>query len=556
MIPYFDAERKSRFFWLMAFGIFSMLVSLSFFWEGIHSDFSSLCGDQVNIFSICIKKDYPELLQDDFVVGDLKDVEHYIPSFISLVRFFSLPNHNYFRGLNILLLFTTLVYMWGWWRFFLIWGDRWVAASLAFFARGIIWLPAHELWGISSLWSMLPRTLFLALLPWVLWVWFQFRQSQRGWLLTSLLCGFIVNIHPISGFCIVISILLAEFSWSLRESRDLKVAISRLFFGGIIMLIGALATIFTYLSLLGKTKAIDPIEFDKALRLRISPLFIYPGLCFKNWLSQPKLLILVFCPWLLSCLFISHRSLKRYKNAILSLAIFSLGCILAVLLPFSLERIFNFFGYHAHFGFQLIRNGKYIVVPSITLTTLICVLFSRWISGYIRYGRIIVVSVFCSAILLSLFARQPIFNNLPVLGDDVFKFLWPKWSISHPANTQGYELMSALQWIKKNTPKDAKFVGPRLIRIVSQRSIIFDGKAASLLIEGNPHKFIEWAKREQELRKPEYQNPIKKGRLFASWGGEYWMTQAYLPEFSLIYSNSEWYVYGLKGLEISRVLTE
>src|SRR5262249_34348662 len=153
------------------------------------------------------------LFRGDLIVGEIKDFEYYTPFFVKLLRVTSLPDHDYLRGLNVLLLCTSLVYMWGWWLLFSIWGDRWAAAIAAFFARGILWPPGNEIWGIAGPWTLVPRTVFCALLPWVLWAWFRRRESFAGWIMVSFACGLLFNVHPVSGGGVALSLVAAETAW-------------------------------------------------------------------------------------------------------------------------------------------------------------------------------------------------------------------------------------------------------------------------------------------------------------------------------------------------------
>ena len=47
-------------------------------------------------------------------------------------------------------------------------------------------------------------------------------------------------------------------------------------------------------------------------------------------------------------------------------------------------------------------------------------------------------------------------------------------------------------YINDHTPKDAFFYGSYMIRSASQRSVVYDRKGASILIEGNPKALINW----------------------------------------------------------------
>jgi hypothetical protein len=90
--------------WRAGFVLFSLLVSTLFFLQARSSSIGDLSGDQINILTLCVQRDFPGALKDDLIVGDPSDTAYYIPSFVSAVRFLSLPDHDYIRGLSILLL--------------------------------------------------------------------------------------------------------------------------------------------------------------------------------------------------------------------------------------------------------------------------------------------------------------------------------------------------------------------------------------------------------------------------------------------------------------------
>jgi|GEM_PF-833537 len=531
------------------FGIFSFVISFGFFLDGTRAEYSSLSGDQINILTICAKKDHPHLLQDDLVAGDLRNVDYYIPFFVNLIRSFSLPDHNYLRGLNILLFFTSLIYMWGWWFLFSMWGDKWIAAIMAFFARGIMWPPGNELWGIAGLWTMLPRTLFLALLPWALWLWFSRRRSRWGWTAVCFLSGLLANVHPISGACLVVALLLSEFVWTLSEGKEFRTAVKQMSMGALAMLVGMAPYVWTYLSKTGDLSVIDPTEFDRAVRMRIKPLFFHPGLYVERW-ARPKWLVLVFLPWI-GILLVSRQALKSYKHKVLALGVFSLGCILVALTPFPLEQLMGAFGVQMHIAFQLIRVGKYVIVSSLLLTGLLFTVAARYLTSRMRHGRALVITISCGALLLTLLSRQPIFNRVPMLGDDVCRFLWPGWISAQSApHTRDEHMEDMLAWIREHTSPNSKFVGPRLIRVGALRPVIHDWAGAGMLIEGNPEAFVKAAERERQLRKLKRRSDaVGLSKLIAGWGADYWVTHMSVPSLSPVYSNTDWVVYDLHSLK-------
>jgi hypothetical protein len=166
------------------------------------------------------------------------------------------------------------------------------------------------------------------------------------------------------------------------------------------------------------------------------------------------------------------------------------------------------------------------------------------------HGRAVLVGVSCALVLLTLCARQPSFNHVPLLGDDVCRFLWPEWMMAQQSSpTQSERQMDAvLKWIRENTAADAKFVGPRPIRIGALRSVVHDWAGAVILIEGDPKGFVEAARRELQLRAPEYQDPAAKAKLMAGWGADYWVTPYSVPTLRRVYQSDDLFVYDLREM--------
>jgi hypothetical protein len=543
---------------LIFFGIFTLILSAGFFLKGLNANFSSLSGDQLNILTVCVKKDNPDLLQGDLVAGDFNNVKYYIPVFVDLVRLASLPDHNYLRGLNILLFFTSLIYIWGWWLLFSVWGDKWVAAILAFLVRGIMWPPGNEVWGIAGLWTMLPRTLFLALLPWVLWGWFQKRQSKKARLVIFFASGVIANVHPISGVGFITALLLADLSWTWMESRNMRAACWRGFQGGLVALLGLSPFIWTYLGVISGMKGVNSSEFYAAVQMRINEIFFDPWLYLSKW-AQPKWIVLILLPWAI-WFFLVRKKSAEHKPAILALGVFALTCVATVLLPFLAEAVLNKLGYNVRFAFQLLRNGKYLLIPSIIVMSWVCVWACRQLENYTAKSRKIVVTAGCLILGLTLVSRHSTFDRVPLLGDDVSRFLWPKWggqveAVSDSRVASELAMDGILEWIKTNTSADATFVGPRAIRAGALRAVIHDFAGAGMLIEGNPQAFIETAKRENTLREPRYQDVVERSKLIASWGADYWVTKVYDSRLRLAHSDHGWFIYDLQPPAIAEQLS-
>jgi hypothetical protein len=196
-----------------------------------------------------------------------------------------------------------------------------------------------------------------------------------------------------------------------------------------------------------------------------------------------------------------------------------------------------------------VRDGKYIIAPSLIVAAMVCITVCRSVADRWRHGRTLVVTASVLVIMLTLISRQPVFNSVPILGDDVARYLWPTWTktVKDSPVTDQENMDQVLGWIRNNTTTDAKFVGPRQIRAGALRPVIHDFAGAGMLIEGNPQAFIEAARRERMLRQPEYQDPMRRVVLMASWGADYWVTRVYEPGLRLAYTDQKYFIYDLRG---------
>ncbi|MCC6862434.1 MAG: hypothetical protein IT158_27910 [Bryobacterales bacterium] len=527
----------------LAFLAFALAVTLGFFWEGRQADFSQISGDQVNILTICVKKDHPELLKGDAIAGDPRSTAYYTPLFVDLVRLLSRPGHEYLRGLNILLAVTSLIYMAGWYALFESWAGPWLAGVLSFFSRGILWPPGNELWGVAGLWTMVPRTLFLALLPWVLWLWIRHRGSWRGWPAAALGAGLLVNVHPLSGACVIAALAAAEMAWALSDGAGWRRAARRSVAGLVLMLAGMSPYLWTYFSGLGDASSVDSASLQQALSMRMPGFLLDPLRYLKMWFRL-KWLVLLLGPWL-GCVLLRRR-LRRHRGMLAALAVFSASCMAVAGMAHGVEALLGRLGVEVHFAFQLVRAGKYVLAPSLIVLSLCVAAASTWLSRRFPWGRTAVIALSGIVLVLTLFARQPVFRGVPVLGDDVARFLWPAWVPPRPLNVWfGQNMEPVLAWIRGNTDVDAKFAGPGLIRVGAMRSVIHDWVGAGMLVEGNPRAFVEAARRQAMLRSGTAGDPWFAKRLFESWGADYWVTPAVLPGENPVFSSRGWNVYRL-----------
>jgi hypothetical protein len=535
--------RAKRWLGLTGFGLFTLVVSLVFYVDGKGAAWSSLSGDQINILTICAKLDHPELLEDDLVVGDVRNVSYYIPFFVAAVRVCSGADHDYLRGLNILLGITSLFYLWGWFLLLRTWSGTWVAAALAFLVRGIMWPPGNELWGIAGLWSMLPRTLLLALIPWVLWAWVAGRGHWGKLLLAGVGAGALSNAHPVGGAGLAAALVVAELAWSVAESKRLGRSLGRCLVFALAMGVGMAPYVYIYLTRVAGAEVEDAAGLRDAILMRISDALLGPRQYLVSWLT-PKWLALLLGPW--AAVLLLRRDLRGDRGLLWAMGGFSAGCVLAAILPFGVETVMERLGGHGRFAFQLVRVGKFILIPTVVLTAIAAGAGARRLCAHWRHGgRAIAVACLLS-LMLTVISRHRAFDRVPFLGDDICRFLWPHWVFpAGEAPASDVALDRVMNWIQEFTPEDAKFVGPRLIRPAALRAVIHDWSGAVLLIEGNPGAFVATADRESRLNAIEERPPEETARVLNEWGADYWVTTTEAWKLPVAFTSGPWWVYDL-----------
>lgn len=526
--------------------ILAVLVALGFHLDTRDARYTDLTTDQLNIVTICTLKDHPGSLRHDMIASQPGSDRYYLPFYIDLIRLFSLPSHDYVTGLSCLLLLTTLLYVWGWWLLFSIWMNRWGAVCMAFFIRIVLPLPGGETWGVGGLWTMLPRTLFLAFLPWVLWLWLRRSRGRAGWIAVCFLAGCLVNIHPLSGFTVLFGLLAGEIARRAVETHSWRgVNVLSIGIGLAAAIIGALPFLLhSGAAMSGAPVAIR--EFQEALTLRVPRNVLYPGLYICQWLHPVLLAIIILPPILL--FFFCRDVWRDYRPQIYALLFFALGCVAAAVLPVAVQYILQQMGKPIFFATYMIRGMKYVFVSGVMLWALLLMHvarrstarwpLSRW--GWVG-GPILLLLIFLVLRLLPI-------SQAPFLAHSPVRFFWPEWigpRLPLVNAGQNDHIEKTLAWIRANTHADARFVGPMVLRVAALRSVIHDHKGAALLIENNPQAFLAWAKRESEQRKLERDTPDRCPELYRSWGADYWVTTQRVERTPICYQDEGWAVYDL-----------
>lgn len=478
--------------WL-ALLLLNLTIALGFFFENRGTGFSQWSSDLHNSIPVCYKLDDHSLFQKDLYLYDVKNVRYYTPFYIQTIRFFAwCAQGDYLLALNIFATLLHLVYGIAWFFLFRkIFGKFLLALFLSVLIRGILWLPGLEIWGISDLWTMMPRTLYAAFLP--IPVLLLMQKTRKSFYAAALLIGLIFNFHPITGMggSLLLLLLVAGYTWLWWYSipfRDVAVAL-------LLMVVGMLPFLSTYFTQTDSKAVYDIAEYKKAFLMRIPEFFEQPLAFLRLWVRSSMLLFAL--PMLGFYLYARFRDRAYLKTANL-LVLLSVGLIVVFSVSVYVENAVNAtLGTNLRMAFQIIRAQKLAVLP-----------------GYFAIGFLIKIALEQHAAMPKLFragmvlffiglvlAKEPLFQKIPFFKDDIASSIFPNFrTILADSDSKKTPMDRMAAYINTHTSTEDVFYGSFLIRPACKRSVVLDGKGASMLIEGNPQAFIDWGRETQMLK--------------------------------------------------------
>ncbi len=521
----------------------SLALAAGFYVDGRKVTINNLSSDQWNILPVCIKLDHPDLYDSDLVADEIEDIDYYTPFFVAGVRFFTLfSNDNYIEGLNKFNFLINFLYTLLWFLFFFyLIHNLPIAILLVLLTRGILWLPGFELWGAGALWTALPRTAFLALLPLPMILLVGLAKFKNGRFGGAFALGLISNFHPISGLGLIIAFWFTDIIYQRFILKiQLKTVMRQSIILGILMIIGLSPYIYTYFSEVYLNKPQDPMLFNEILPLRIGEAFRNPFLALSKF-AQLRWILFLGIP-VLYVFFFYKRLTGQAKENVLFFSILLIVVFCTSVFTVPLERLIARKGLNLHMSFQLIRNIKWIMVSvyvfyAVALMSVVSIFktdMRKHASWAMLFGFLIILLV----------SRIQPFNKLPIVGDDLIRTTLPNvFSIVEEEYGQDEELDLMYSWINDNISSEAKFIGPTQLRTACRRSVIFDLKGASMLIEGNPDKFVQWGIKSLQLT--ECKNIQCRLDLYKSWGTDFFLTDMVINGRNSEITIGRWNLYAL-----------
>lgn len=472
--------------------VLNLLIAFAFYLDGTHAKIQDISSDLANIIPVCKKIDNPQLYKNDLFLDDIQNVEYYTPFFVQSLRFFSkFVNQDYLKALNLLSFFSHFLYGIIWFFFFYkLRHQFWAALIFSIFIRGIIWPPGGELLGISGLWTIMPRTIYSVFFPIPFILFLSLKKYKL--ILSSLALGLIFNFHPITGIGGIIVyfsvyLLYKYYNNDLFLSKSFKELILAFSF----CFLGMIPFLLTYFTGVENAISFDQAIFKDAFFARIPKLFSDPVRFILSW-NRPVLYLFLIL-FLLFYFFDSSKNKISFKVLFFSALIVFLIANLSVYIEEIINSVFN---KNIRMSFQLIRFQKLIIVLFQIGIFLLLVEIFKLTKANIK----IKYALFLVYFSLLIFSSLTFFSKMPFIGDDLSTLILPNNIKFNSKNSTNYDLSEMIDYLKHNTEQDAVFLGSYLIRAGADRSVVLDAKGASMLIEGNPIKFIQWYKDRNEFK--------------------------------------------------------
>jgi len=190
-------RRRRQLFAELRLSTFLLLAQVSFFAFYPGSPVSQMSSDRANINGFAAGANSPETFAGDAFLCDPVNFDWYTPAFVYGVQAFGRMGFHYDTNRALLAFFCTLVGLFGYYRLF-----RTISGSELFAHTAALGLwffrasyPPVENWAPTVI---IPRTVYAALLPWVLLLALRYLRRPNRWWIPAAASALLFYVHPVS----------------------------------------------------------------------------------------------------------------------------------------------------------------------------------------------------------------------------------------------------------------------------------------------------------------------------------------------------------------------
>ncbi|MBC8755122.1 hypothetical protein H2O64_10595 [Kordia sp. YSTF-M3] len=517
--------------------LLNICIAFGYYLGNLSVNETHLSSDLHNIIPICLKIDDPTLFQQDTFLNDINNVKYYTPFYIETLRFLAkFTDGNYVQALNLLTFICHILFGLLWYfLLFRITKNFWVALFVSLLMRGIVWIPGFEYWGISDLWSMLPRVVYYAVLP-LPFLLLNFKNNTKLYL-AAFLAGLLFNFHPITGLSGILLFIGFIFWYSYLEEKRWKALFRKQNILSLVFIfIGMVPFFLSYVTNISVKTDYDLTLYKEALALKYPSFITEPTTFWKEWFTfkYGAYFSIVFAFVVLAYLKGTHKDRLR-SNYLIGLA--ALLFILPNLATFIELAVNSMFDLNIRMSFQLVRMQKLLILAIyFAIAFILDILYRN------ENFKKVFPYIFGGFLLILIFGKHSEFDKFPFVSNDIIRRVLPNsLSVGSIENGQESEdLNEVLIYIRENTPKDAVFFAPDIGRSGGERSVVLDSKGANMLIEGNPKRFVQWYHDYQTFNTLPR---LESNQYLRDYGVDYVLIYIDLPEFELLFQKGIWRVY-------------
>ena len=509
-----------------------------------------LGSDQRNIAAFASADEHPERYARDDLLGTPTNYQWYTPVYVSAVRWITRFTGGYAATFAGLFIPTITLFLSG--AYFLLrylTGSRLLSAGFAFLITVICVHvpPSTGGWRLLPFQMMLPRSQFIALLPWLLLFALWCRKHIRFWPLLGACAASLIYVHPVSapawGMAIFGGIL-----WSSRRHYPLK----QRALGLGLMALAAVVVILPYISIYGstytsKTPPADQYEvvYDGAEQ-RFAEGYLDVRLALKMLLQTAsskgeRFFSAFLLMWMSVGLLFVWRDREQGRHVAEFLVPALLFFLLITVGMTAVDQIVARRLQHLPVQLDLIRGLKFWPWWALLLGASGFPAFQASLLRKSRHSRLLTAGLAPLILLLAWLAGAP---GIVTSQELVFQ--------RSGASTFLAERVSArdevVRFIAEETPIDSLFHGPDYLRFTPGRSLVFHYKDLGALFYSNYEGAMDSQARQEAWEHAERWK--ERERLCRSWGVDYvvqWNRRPTLPtrpsEKLLVFSNAQWEVF-------------
>lgn len=336
--------KRTLFTFIIVAALFAAIITYSSYLTAI-SQATIDNSDQANIGIMALRLSDDTVYQRDYLFRETDLFQFYTPLFLNLVQLLTDLTGTYDLALTVMVPVVLFIYLVGMFLFlYQITQNSLVSSLVSLISSTHKGSIAATFWGVAGIGTIMPRTLFLMLVPWLLLLWFRWLEDSRCWKtpFVAFLVGLAANLHPVSGF-VLLQILLLMLLLTYGISRASFV---RFILSSAAALVGVWPTLTNFLrhstpAATGQPTAVSFATFYEVLHIRLFTLFPIKDLHFFGHFLTPAEQTAVIWIYLALMLLIGLATFLSRRNLIRPLPGRTLFAVLfAVQLPLAYLLIY------------------------------------------------------------------------------------------------------------------------------------------------------------------------------------------------------------------------